>query len=289
MRRRRGRRRGRGSGFTLVEVAASAVLLLVGVFGFVATVVHTRNLDRTTTALWRATAGATATLEDVRRDSMGRWEMVESDWDARTVVAQGSANARNGTLRARVRMDPNAVDDGAGMWAPGAAIPNYYHVTVGADDAAGDVATTLRFQTYVADRTGFNSLKTDPYQGPPPAGSEADAIDPAPRGVVCGGATGERLTFTIDQRSGTPVTLKAVQVQLASGEYVQLSVAGVSIYDNPAKPRNNSNLNVPGGALPLPFGESSIVVTGTQPLAGQPVEVTLRFGDSSKRRFTVIP
>lgn len=306
--------RSRQAGFTYIEVTAAFVVLAIGVLGFAGTVIYTRNLDHNTTTMWRATAAASAALEDVREDSAGNWAALASDWDGTTVVTSGAGSSGDADLTATVNEDPATLDSGDGMWETDAATPNFKHVKVKAKQAKFSCASTLNFQTYVADRTGFRSLIADRYQGPPAGGTDAQGVSATPLGVCVTGATNNRLTFNLCNGTSKKLKLKSLVVEMgALGRFVKVEVNGTDYYDRPSNPRHVATLKKGGGddddddddgdggddgggghhnlnPGPITFKITGVPAVGLlQPILGQSIKVRLRMKDGSEIQTVVNP
>lgn len=286
-------RRPRAAGFTYVEVTTAFAVLVVGVMGFATTVVYTGNLNRTTTKLWRENVAATGALEDVRQDAAEQWQSINATWDGHEVVADG-VSSQTETLTTNVNDDPSKLSSSDGMWSEGSTTPNFYQVSVTAEG--------VNYQTYVADRTGFSSLRADAYQGASGGdssgacggsntGTMAQRLDLTPRNVVVSGAGHDKLTFQLMNGSSTPVTLRQISVRVSNDRYVTASVGGTKFYDNPLWPIGSRSIWLGSGGRSLPSGlvEFSIAGIPNVALGGRTVTVRMRMKDGSFATATVRP
>ncbi len=304
-------------GFSVVEAAVSAFVLVVAVAGLVASLVQGRALERSTDRMWRATADATTALEDIRAESRTRWSSIPA-WDARSVGKVGGSAAAQARIEAKVSDDASDLDDAAGMWSAGATAPNFYHVSVGgAGD--GEFGATLRFQTYVADRSGLRTGDPaggargggpsggSPGGGDPPAGGgspptqtspvdDASSLSTAPTDVVLSGSSRDTLTFRVSNTSADDIVVASVKVTIDGGSrYSKVSMGAASLYDKPSKPKNGVTFKPCGAEGAVPAGPLEFRVVGvadrTEPeaLAGHVVTLAFTFGDGSKSTVTVRP
>jgi type II secretory pathway pseudopilin PulG len=289
-----GRRR---AGFTYVEVTAAFAVLVLGVVGFASTVLYTRNLDRTTTQLRRSAATASDTLEDVRRDSAGNWASLTSNWDGTTVRTDGGRNDAQAILKATVSDDAGTVAPDAMMWSIGAATPNFYHVSVSADSLQNDLAKTLNFQTYVADRTGFRSLAVDAGQNTAPGVQQASSILPNAMNVTVTGLLADHLSFQVMNGGTQALPLTKLYLGMgATGRFVRVEAAGEIYYNSLLSPVQSKTMTPPSGlTVAIPPGLTTLKVVGVplsfglDPILGQTVTAKLIFEDKSTATVTVKP
>ncbi len=287
------KRRRRESGFTLIEVAASTVVLVVGLAGLAVSLVYARNLDATSKRLWHATTAASSTLEQIRFRSRTAWRDVTAWNGERCDYGIGAPIDPYATkLESRVVDDETLLERPQGMWTSGFSVPNFYFVqvhTLGADD---DFANSLDIQTYVADRSGLDTGGSSGGTGSVLTAKQNTYVATAPSNLVVSGTTKNVVAF--DLANTAPANLQIVTVDVktgATGQFSYVGLNGVALYDNATKTNAHitvSNVqNLVPGEPPGPIQFKFSAPTGT--LAGKPLDLILTYSDKTQTKVTFTP
>ncbi len=297
------RSRGTRAGFALVEVAVSSVVLAVALAGLVVSIVYSHNLGEQSRHLWRATTAATATLEEIRSQSMTHWSSV-TDWNGkRCDFGVGSQiDPYASTLAAEVDADAGQLTRPNGMWSTGATTPNFYFVDVHTAGSADDFANSLVFETYVADRGGLRNLADTggttagsggtPGSPTPTPTTDAGFIATTPTNVVYAGSPLRTLTFNVANAASKALTVTAVNVASTSPTKIgYLALNGVALYDNLKKPTANLTVSNVQKALPgiAPGLVTLSVTSSTNGIQTSTLTFKLTLSDGSAATVAVKP
>jgi Tfp pilus assembly protein PilV len=285
----------------LVEVAISSLVLVVAISGLVVTTIYTRNLSESSKHLWHATNAATATLEQIRHESVTNWSNV-ANWDGMhcDYGVGDPIDPYASKLAAEVSDDAAALDRSTGMWTAGATTPNFYFVDIHASNSSDEFSGALDFQTYVADRRGLkdqqgaNLATTDTAGGGTGGtGTSASYLTTTPANVaLTNSGTTHSLSYTLaNGASAGQVVTSAVVTGTKTAPIGSFTLNGVSLFSNMKKAATNVTISGVNKLLPslLPGTVSLSFRTPTNSFAGQPVSVTLTFADGSTSTTTVHP
>jgi type II secretory pathway pseudopilin PulG len=288
------------AGFTLVEVTIASLLLVVSLSGLVVTTVYSRNLSESSRHLWHATNAASATLEEIRHQSVTNWSKV-TQWDGvRCDYGIGDpVDPYAEKLAAVVTDDASVLDRPDGMWTAGATVPNFYFVEIHTGDSEDEFARTLDFQTYVADRAGLKNLSdqntsSEPGGGEPDASKDASHLSTTPTNVVVNDGKGDHnLSFDLVNGSDKNLIVTTATVTSTTSTTIgHFEINDVVLYNNKGKASTTITAN----------GVDQIMTTGLAPgaatfsidstknsFSGEPVTLTLTFSDGSTASVTVTP
>jgi Tfp pilus assembly protein PilV len=302
----RRRRRDPEGGFSLVEVAISSLVLVVAISGLVVTTIYSRNLSESSKHLWHATNAASATLEQIRHQSVTKWSDVTSWNGLHCDYGVGDAiDPYASKLATDVSDDATMLDRSTGMWTAGATVPNFYFVQIHAANDTDEFANTLDFQTYVADRKGLKDLypqnqTADPVGGGGGAGgptgdvgTSASYISTTPSNVVVtnSGAV-HSLTYTLANGSSqNKVVTGALVTGTNNAKIGSFTLDGVSLFDNSKKAATAVTITGVDQLLPS-IAPGAVTMNFTSPtgsFTGQTVSVKLTFADGSTTTSSVKP
>jgi Tfp pilus assembly protein PilV len=294
----------REQGFTLVEVAASTFVLAVSVAGLVVSVCYGRQLERSTSTMCRATSAATATMEQIRSDSLQQWPSLPTNWDGTTGATAQVDDPIGAKLTTTVTSDASTLDTATGMWNSGATVPNFYFVEVTPSSAATDLSKSLTFQTYVANRgalvtsgqaAGSGSSgggSTDATSTFTTATTSAGNISTTPVNVTLSGSYDNTVSFGLSNTSATNQVLTAIKVTAPGGvNLTNLRFNSTSLYTN-TKGTTSVNVTTMTTLLPAGISPGSFTLqmgTTSTSLSGKKLTVQLTFKDKSIAGTTVTP
>jgi len=297
------RRRDRAAegGFSLVEVCVSSLVLVVAIAGLVVTTVYSRNLSESSRHLWHATNAASATLEEIRHQSVTKWSDVTNwngvhcDYGIGDPIDPYAAK-----LAAEVSSDDTVLDRSTGMWTAGATAPNFYFVEVHAASTSDEFANSLDFQTYVADRAGLKNLSdqsTTTDAGGGATGSvnaAASYITTTPTNVALASAKGDfKLSYNLTNSATLPKIVTSASVTGTSAATIgSFKLNGYSLYNNMAKASQTVSLTGIDKILPTGLAPGQVSIALDSPkgtFSGQTVVVKLTFSDASTATISVKP
>jgi len=292
------------AGFSMVEAAVSGFVLTVAVSGLVVSVCYGRQLERQSSATWRATSAAASAIEQIRSDSLTDWSDLQTNWDGTTAADAEVIDPVGAKLATSVITDATKLDTSTGMWNTGATAPNFYLVEVAPATTATDLAKSLTFQTYVANRGGLINAtqaagtgssgggSTDATSTFTNASTSAGNISTTPTNVTLSGTGNNTVAFSLSNTSASNQPVTAVKVTAPAGvNLTNLWFNTTQIYTN-SKGTTAPNVTTMTTYLPagIPPGSFTLKAgTATTNLSGKKLTVQLTFKDKSTSAATVTP
>jgi hypothetical protein len=285
----------------VVEAAVAGFVVAVSVAGLVVSICYGRQLERSTRSTWRATCAATATMEQIRADSMNDWSTLPTTWNAASCQDAGLLDPIAGNLVASVNSNAAALDSSNGMWTTGSPVPNYYFVQISPAAAASDVAKSLVFQTYVANRgmssaTLLEDLTGTSYfatSGTTSTTTQSAKLSTADATISISGANGTDSVVTLKNTSSLNLLVSSLKITVpATVKMSYVSLNGIVLFNNAAKPTSTVSCAtclalLPTGLLP---GDIRIEVrAAVGSLSSATVSYGFTFADKSTKTVTVTP